>query len=502
MGRKRNRNRGRAQAHDGSIASGRRGNSQGSKRARYPLPELPEEIWHHIHSLVPTRDAARAAFVSHAFQHSWRCRPNLTFTVKTMCSKENLRKWIESSKDKRYRREYNKNVDHILANHTGAGVKKLQLQFHGPCTTKSYNRLNSWLQIAVTPGIKKLDLSLKPDKSKYDFPCSLLSGRSGNTIRYLSLDRCALHPTVNLDLRCLTKLKLYEVHITGDELGFLLSNSFALKKLLLMDCSDIIRLEIPCQLQRLSFLEVYECSRLQLIKIKAPNMHRFEFTGVKRQVSLGESLQVKNLCLTHRCAISYAIDKLVSSVPNLETLTLRSLSEIVNAPNVASKFLHLKVLSIYILNWSWAWEYDCLSLVSFLDASPSLESFVLSVSVYLNYNLFVGDPSTLRQITEHHHDRLKDVKITGFCPQKSLIELTCHILESATSLKCLTLDTIDVNLRRCSDNEPDMKCPSLYKADTKKVHESLMAIKTYIECKVPSTVQLEVLEPCSRCHAL
>jgi hypothetical protein len=29
-----------------------------------------------------------------------------------------------------------------------------------------------------------------------------------------------------------------------------------------------------------------------------------------------------------------------------------------------------------------------------------------------------------------------------------------------------------------------------------------MAVKTYIEGKVPSTVQFEVFEPCSQCHAL
>jgi hypothetical protein len=46
------------------------------------------------------------------------------------------------------------------------------------------------------------------------------------------------------------------------------------------------------------------------------------------------------------------------------------------------------------------------------------------------------------------------------------------------------------------------KCPALDKEFIREACESNMAVKTYIEGKVPSTVQLEVFEPCSQCHAL
>jgi hypothetical protein len=52
---------------------------------------------------------------------------------------------------------------------------------------------------------------------------------------------------------------------------------------------------------------------------------------------------------------------------------------------VAGKFLHLKHLDIYIGedgeddDEAGALVYDYLSLISFMDASPTLESFVLSV---------------------------------------------------------------------------------------------------------------------------
>jgi hypothetical protein len=181
-------------------------------------------------------------------------------------------------------------------------VKALELDFYGPYNTKSYNRLNSWLQIAMTEIMEELTLLLLSDKSKYDFPSSLLSDRA--------------------------ELELYEVRITGDELGRLLSNSFALEKLNLTYCHDIIRLEIPSLMQRLSYLEVSECSSLQVIENKAPNISSFDFAGGQVQLSLVESLQVKTLKLHHSCVISYAIDKLPSSMPNLETLTLCSRCEV------------------------------------------------------------------------------------------------------------------------------------------------------------------------------
>lgn len=47
----------------------------------------------------------------------------------------------------------------------------------------------------------------------------------------------------------------------------------------------------------------------------------------------------------------------------------------VNTPMVPNKFLHLKLLSIALGGPM----YDYLSLVSFLEAAPSLETFILTV---------------------------------------------------------------------------------------------------------------------------
>ncbi|KAM0840304.1 hypothetical protein ACQ4PT_059761 [Festuca glaucescens] len=476
--------------------------SQGSKRIRCSWIDLPEEIWHHIHSLVPMREAAQAACVSHAFLHSWRFRTNLTFTKETICSKQKLHEVpFDVSKS-------NNNINHILVNHSTVGVKALILKLLGPYGANYYNCLDCWLKIAVTPKIEELTLVLRPwtEEIKYNFPCSLLSGVSGNTLRHLRLDRCVLRPTSGLAMKSLTMLHLCKVRITGDELGCLLSHCFALEQLRLRYCDDIICLAIPCLLQWFSFLKVFKCVNLQMVENKAPNLSSFSFSGNQIQLALGESLTVKKLKLRHKGAIGYAIDKLPSDVPNLETLTIHTFSETVNAPIVCIKFLHLKFLTLHTCGWDIFHEYDYLSLVSFLDASPSLVTFVLhicdvQVSKKYKYEWLQGYPSSLRQMPERHHGNLKNVKITGFCLQKSIIELTLHILETAQSLECLTLDTFPVYYQHCG-NILGKKCPRFNRSFIMEARGIILAIRTHIERKVPSTVKLNVPEPCSQCHAL
>ncbi|KAF7059730.1 hypothetical protein CFC21_066595 [Triticum aestivum] len=260
-------------------------------------------------------------------------------------------------------------------------------------------------------------------------------------------------------------------------------------------------------LQRLHFLEVAYCDRLQVVESNAPNLTTFYFAGLVGQISLGGSLQVKTLymiCFRQTNIVCYARQNLLSIAPNVETLTISSLSEMVNTPMLSSKFLHLKVLQISLVGMAFSGAYDYLSLISFLDASPCLENFVLAISQHrMQHASILGEPShDLRQTPQQRHDKLKSVTITGFCSAKSLVELTCHILENTTSLDCLTLDT--TCHPSCSVTKLG-KCHPLILMDGDSLVEArkaLLAIRKYIVGKVPSMVKLNILEPCSRCHAV
>ncbi|KAL6640681.1 hypothetical protein ACP70R_021804 [Stipagrostis hirtigluma subsp. patula] len=507
--RQRDLERRRRQAPGGMIASRakRKGptcqqddNSQGGEIELYSGPSLPEDIWHHIHSLMPMRDAARAACVSRAFLRSWRRYPNLTFSDKTLGLNGNARGKDESD------RVFYRIVDCILKSHSGIGVKRLKIQMASDYSSKDSCYLNSWLQTAVTPGIEELTLIMVRGNTKYNFPCSLLSNGSGDSIRYLHLVNCSFRPTVTLScLRGLTRLHLCLVRITGDKLGSVLSHSFALEQLEIRYCDEIVCLKVPRLLQRLRYLEVFGCGRLKLIDNEAPYLSSFLFEGDNTvQLSLGETLQIKNLYMRRSGIIFFARSKLPSSMPNLENLTIHSHRERACTPVLHSKFLYLKHLIIHLSETGTPSSpaYDYFSLASFLGAAPSLETFGLNVyQVYMRHISIFADPTDLRQMRKQQHHNLKSVRINGFCSAKSLVELTCHVIESITSLESLTLETRQ-SVLRCSDPASKSgKCTPLPKDIVMEGHRAVLAIRTYIEPKVPSKVKLHVLEPCS-CHAV
>ncbi|TVU27252.1 hypothetical protein EJB05_29850, partial [Eragrostis curvula] len=469
---------------------------QGGETQMYVEPSLPEEVWCHIHSLMSMRDAARAACVSRAFLHSWRCHPNLTFSNTTL----GLNKACGNDETSR---DFSSKVDEILKKHSGIGVKKLKIML------KDYNvkdscYLDSWLQIAVTPGIEELALTL-PMEANYNFPYSVISNGSGDSIRYICLAWCSFHPRAEFGwLRSLTRLHLRSVYITGDELECLLSNSFALERLEIRYCDGIVCLKIPCMLEQLSHIKVHGCGRLLVLDSRAPNISSLYFDGDHRiQLSLGETLQMQNLTMSFSGAVHYTRVELPSSMPNLKTATIYSRSEMANTPMLHSKYLHLNKLSIVLSAVTFPPDYDYYSLVSFLDACPSLETLVLDVSQQkMEHASICTDPSDLRRMREHHHHKMKNVRILGFTSAKSLIELTCHVVENVTSLKRLTLEAHQSSFRCYVPDHKCSKCSPLSMDVLKEAHRALMAIRTYIEPQVPSTAKLHVVKPCSRCHTL
>ncbi|XBH67283.1 hypothetical protein VPH35_095686 [Triticum aestivum] len=455
-------------------------NYHDGKIREYSGTVLPEDIWCHIHSLMTPRDAARAACVSRAFRRSWRCYyPNLIFNSKT----------IGLSRDGMY---FTRKVDQVLEKHSGIGVKTFEIDCSCCDKLKGYEYLHRWLQKVVTPGIEKLTLVM-PENEPVNFPCPVLSNGNGSSIWYLHLVNCVFHPTVSLGcLGNLTVLHLDCVRITGLHLGCLLPSCVVLEQLKLRRCYQITYLKIPSRLQRLSYLQVLECHRLQTIENKAPNINSFHFIGDRVEFLLGESLRLKKLDVLCYPFLRYALDELPSIAPNLETLSIYSWVVNTTLTLSPSKFLYLKYLSIYING-----SCDCLSLVYFLGAAPSLETFKLRVPIQLQQSieeLLSEDPSHLRQIPGYRHDKLRRVSICRFPCSKSVVELTSHILENSASLECLTLSTTNDSFR-CSDDR-SAKCSCLIRP--MEAHKAALLIERYIRGKVPSTVQLDVVEPCTQ----
>uniref|UniRef100_A0A0E0E8N5 At1g61320/AtMIF1 LRR domain-containing protein n=1 Tax=Oryza meridionalis TaxID=40149 RepID=A0A0E0E8N5_9ORYZ len=451
---------------------------QDDKRIRSGA-DLPEDIFWYIHSLMPLRDAARAACVSHSFLRSWRCYPYLMFSEELLRLQESA-----FSDDERTRNLISK-VNHILQNHSGIGVKKLELVFLDIILTVGFTRLSH-------EGLKNSPLLPINSNAEYSFPCSLLSDGNGNSIQYLHLSRCAILPTADLGcLRTLTTLHLYSVRITGFELECLLSNSPALEWLIMADCKEIVQLKIPSLLKRLHTLFVSRCQMLKVVESYAPNIATFHFWGHVHAVRMLGLLQSSILC--------YALTNLLSNAPNVQKLGISSQTQIVSTQTVPGKYLRLKHLH-KSLNRSP--NFDYLSLVSFLDASPSLETFILHIwDIYIplghmGHPWTLGDSEQLRQMPGHRHDSLKKFEVVGSCYAKSLVELTCHILETTSSLDRIKLDTCGY-VGLCASGSG--RCYPHYTEQIMEACNSVLAIRTYIMGKVPPTVKFELVEPCSRC---
>ncbi|XP_066335615.1 putative F-box/FBD/LRR-repeat protein At4g00315 [Miscanthus floridulus] len=459
----------------------------------------PEDILHRIHALMPMRDAAQAACVSHAFLRSWRCYPNLIISVDSLCINEYGSRYDELTMD------FITRVEHIMQNHSGMGVKEFRLQSY-PCSTIDPSYLDHWIQVAMTPGIKEFELSLfEIGDIKYSFPCSLLSSERGSSIQSLMLSGCSIHSTAQVGcMSSLTNLVLYSVAISGKQLLHFLSNSCALEKISLSNCNTIICLKIPCQLQKLNILSVLDCQMLEMIDSNAPNLSTFSCTGRQIHISLGHAFQVKEIrfsCYYSSNALSYAITKLPFIAPNLQTLFLLTSDETINTPMTLGKFLQLKYLEITLCATNFSPDYDFSSLLSFLDASPTLETLIIRIWLpTIRHDSILEDPdgdsSQLQCLSECYHDNLKNVMITGFCSAKSMVKLTIHIVQKARSLDCLTLDTTGGHDKRFANID---RCWPLNEAALVEAGKARVAIERYIEERVPPSVNLKIIEPCSKC---
>uniref|UniRef100_A0A0E0DIN7 Uncharacterized protein n=1 Tax=Oryza meridionalis TaxID=40149 RepID=A0A0E0DIN7_9ORYZ len=294
-----------------------------------PLDKLPEDILHRVYSLMPLKDAARAACVSHGFLRCWRRYPILILNNKTIglikrkLSLDDMESYAVSK------------IDHIIKSHSGIGVNVLKLQL---------------------------------------FACPNISAAV--------LDKC-----------------------------------------------DIIQFKVPCLMQQLKYLEVTKCQMLQVIEIDAPKLSTFIYGDVGVKISLGDPLQVKDIRLmgyNEADTVCYARTKLPSILPNIESLVVSSPNEMTSTPVVPGKFLHLKFLEIYLKElFASLPSYDFFSLVSFLDDSPALETFILHVEQRFERHdsILDGEPTDLRRILHDGHANLQNVTITGFNSSKSMIEL-------------------------------------------------------------------------------
>ena len=343
-------------------------------------------------ALLPMQDAARAGCASRQLLQSWRHYPELEFSAKTLslhghhtCVRGQVAKDII------------RRIDAALQNRTGICVKRLrfELQFLRNVRADTVNR---WLDAAATLGIDELTLDppLVDGKPQYRFPCELFIEEKGCSIQSLCLSACSFSPEHgSRSFGSLRRVDFSWVRITAEESWLFLSNSPALERLQLEYCHEIACLRIPSTLQQLKSLLVRHCKVLQSVETDAPNLSIFDYHGPIIQFSLEEALQLKDVNMSiYPCfnLFDFVIKELPNLGPNLETLSLMSADEIgFTYPlkiELREKFIHLKHLELTIVGPWTSFRSEFHFLVTFLNASPELETFTLHVWHFLRMKLF------------------------------------------------------------------------------------------------------------------
>uniref|UniRef100_A0A0E0M761 Uncharacterized protein n=1 Tax=Oryza punctata TaxID=4537 RepID=A0A0E0M761_ORYPU len=449
--------------------------------------QLPEDIWQHIQSRMPMRDAARAACLSRRFLRLWRGYPNVTIDHETL-GFSSQRFWIRSEDE---RGEYIlAKAQQVLESRRSVStvVQSLKLDLSTfrkaiVSATAAGGLLDCCLRAFVKPGIVDITVLFpKCDDDgddcyyyghdrlpEYTFPCSLLSDDEDKitSLQSLSLSSCGFHPTEGMTtlLGCwksMSTVCLRRVAITDEELGFFLAGCLVLERLDLSFCDSISSVKIPRALRRLRSLRVRSCRLLRTIESGAPMLATVWYDGWPLlRFWLGGELETTHLevhATRMGDVIQYAGAKLPSAALNLETLVLSTVYEIAYGIRWYNKQNH---------------------------GNPDEEaSWKGQEASKLRNGGSVGN--------------LRKVAITGFCSANSLVELTCHILmAAASSLEYLTLDTSPGYDRKCSSYD---RCRKMSAEALREAETALAAARKYVEPKVPDSVKLMLLGPCGRCH--
>lgn len=316
-----------------------------------------QDIWQHIHSRMPMRDAARAACVSHRFLRFWRGYPTVTIDQETL-GLSSQRFWITSEDE---RGEYiltkaQKVLESRLSGSTIVQSLKLDLSTFRKAivsATVAGGLLDCWLRAFVKPGIVDITVLLPKCEDdddcyyyyghdclpEYTFPCSLLSDDEDKitSLQSLSLSSCGFHPTEGMTtlLGCwksMSTVCLHRVAITDEELGFFLAGCLVLERLDLSFCNSIGALKIPSALRRLRSLRVRSCRMLRTIESGAPMLATVWYDGWPLlRFWLGGALETTHLevhATRMGDVIQYAGSKLPSAALNLETLVLSTVYEV------------------------------------------------------------------------------------------------------------------------------------------------------------------------------
>ncbi|KAM0930103.1 hypothetical protein ACQ4PT_001172 [Festuca glaucescens] len=205
----------------------------------------------------------------------------------------------------------------------------------------------------------------------------------------------------------------------------------------------ISSLRIPHCLNRLKFLLVLSCPLLQDITIDCgvPALH---YMGSLVSLEFAAPFKLRNLWIdlsTRHSALGFISSELPTTIPHLETLTLRcsqfERADVVSRLRSFRSLRHL-ILDLTIFDLPRR-TIDILDLGYLLEAAPSMEKLELHMVMNCLHKRYSHEDGELRSLPSCPHSHLSLVNITGFIGEKDQLELALHILHNAMVLKALRI---------------------------------------------------------------
>ncbi|KAJ1289116.1 hypothetical protein BS78_02G140400 [Paspalum vaginatum] len=408
--------------------------------SRLQLSDLPLDILHSVLSRLPIRQAVRTSILSNHWKRLWCSRTNLEFSFRSLVHK--MGSGIPRSSISEY--VFIQRVDAILKQHCGVGVEKLKVEFF-PLHGEHAEHIDRWVQFAISSKTKQLIFYFecqRPTKEPYGFPFQLFDASSGSHLEYMKLGSVSLKHTANIKvLLNLKKLELEDVNITDEELKHMLFNCNALEFIGVSRCKMLTCVETPHPLKHLKHLHASHCPLLQRITLHF-GLVTLEYEGPL--MTLAPPSTLRNLSIKSSdfsSSLAYMLTELPSTLPRLETLTLKS-EELkrANLLNTPLNFLHLRHLRLELNFVSLGARSDVLDLACLLEAAPVMENLEVHMLMGHEVGRYRKCHGELRVLPSHPHAHLMLVNITGFVGQKAQVELALHILRNSAVLKAMKID--------------------------------------------------------------
>lgn len=214
-----------------------------SKHADY-ISQLPDVILLHILSLLPFKECILVSILSKRWKNLLTKISSLDLDEDSM-TKSSTGQCLDHTSSAR-RRKFVESVDRILLLHSGDTINNFRLACSSSTLNGFTTRVNSWVHIALTSNIEKLELSFGKEPSYYlrqtserhypdlyEFPQCNFAPR---ILKSLTLNCCKLGETDFMAFASLQSLSLKYTKVLDCSIADLASKCPALEHLTLEHC--------------------------------------------------------------------------------------------------------------------------------------------------------------------------------------------------------------------------------------------------------------------------